>query len=317
MEASDVSRPYFSVIIPTHNRKISLTEAVQSVLNQSFNDFEVRICDDASGYPVKGYLTSILPDNRIYIHTNTTNSGPAYSRNRGLEQCTGKYICFLDDDDLWLPNHLQSLYDIIQKYPQGILYYSNVQILNVDNNIIVKKKMLPNQILPKKYFYENPVTTSAVCIRHETIVEKKLQFQEDLRYPEDYLFWMCVSDLRPWYGTGVVTVTYRVFANSLNLSSQKVDFITNQRLLMLQKIFEYYANNQVFNKTYGEVINRGVYIKIVREYLNNKEPAKSISYLHKLIKLQPYIIVKQGFVYIILRYILFIFKSIFRKDCCK
>jgi glycosyltransferase involved in cell wall biosynthesis len=97
-----VTRPTFSVIVPTYNRPALLAEAVASVLAQTRPDFECLVVDDASP------AAPVLPeDPRVRLIRRPRNGGPAASRNTGLEHATGQYITFLDDDDLFVPDRLE------------------------------------------------------------------------------------------------------------------------------------------------------------------------------------------------------------------
>lgn len=93
--------PQFSVIIPTYDRPVMLTEAVASVLSQTLADWELIVVDDGS--PTRPELPE---DPRIRMLSNAESLGPAASRNRGIEAATGQYLAFLDDDDVWVPQRL-------------------------------------------------------------------------------------------------------------------------------------------------------------------------------------------------------------------
>lgn len=93
--------PLFSVIIPTYGRPDYLTEAIDSVLTQTIADFECIVVDDASPEPI-----SVPNDSRIRLIRRVKNGGPAAARNTGLEQACGKFVAFLDDDDVFTPNRL-------------------------------------------------------------------------------------------------------------------------------------------------------------------------------------------------------------------
>lgn len=95
--------PRFSVIIPTYGRPAYLRDAVQSVLAQTIDDFEVVIVDDASPEPAD----VDLDDSRIRYVRSPSNLGPGGARNLGVSEARGEILTFLDDDDLWLPRRLQ------------------------------------------------------------------------------------------------------------------------------------------------------------------------------------------------------------------
>ncbi len=108
------NRPFFSVIIPTYNRGHLITKSIDSLLSQTFLDFEIIIVDDASTDNT-GKVIHAINDDRISYILNLTNQERCITRNRGIEASNGKYICFLDSDDYHLPNHLEVIYREIKK----------------------------------------------------------------------------------------------------------------------------------------------------------------------------------------------------------
>ena len=109
-----MNKPFFSIIIPAYNRAHSIKKAIASILNQTFNDFEIIIIDDASIDNTKEVIDEI-EDPRINYYRNETNQERCISRNKGIELAKGEYICFLDSDDYHLPNHLLTIYVEIEK----------------------------------------------------------------------------------------------------------------------------------------------------------------------------------------------------------
>jgi glycosyltransferase involved in cell wall biosynthesis len=109
-----MNMPFFSIIIPTYNRAHSIRKAIESVLKQTFQNFEIIIIDDASTDNTKETIEEIV-DQRIIYYRNEINQERCISRNKGIELAQGEYICFLDSDDYHLPNHLQTIYDEIEK----------------------------------------------------------------------------------------------------------------------------------------------------------------------------------------------------------
>jgi glycosyltransferase involved in cell wall biosynthesis len=97
--------PKVSVIVPTHNRALSLCRAVDSVLNQSFRDLEVLIIDDASTDHTADFVAD-CGDDRVRYYRHDENRGESASSNTGLLLARGEYIAFLHDDDVWLREKL-------------------------------------------------------------------------------------------------------------------------------------------------------------------------------------------------------------------
>ncbi len=119
--------PFFSVIIPMYNRANSIAKAIESVLNQTFQDFELIIVDDCSIDNSAAIVKQFqFQDSRIKYVQNQINLERCISRNRGIQAATGKYICFLDSDDYHLVFHFETFHQkIIQEnYPKAFLFSS-------------------------------------------------------------------------------------------------------------------------------------------------------------------------------------------------
>ena len=102
-----------SIILPTYNRSRFLSETINSVLNQTYKDFELIIIDDGSTDDTADLIRKYTEqDNRVkyFFQENMERS---QARNNGIEKSNGKYICFLDSDDAFLPNHLKFFYETI------------------------------------------------------------------------------------------------------------------------------------------------------------------------------------------------------------
>lgn len=110
----------FSIIIPTYNRECVIHETIQSVLHQSFCDFECIVVDDNSNDHTAGIISEYQDaDPRILLVSNTENKGACFSRNRGLDLAKGEFICFLDSDDLLHPNYLEKQYYSLEQTPDA------------------------------------------------------------------------------------------------------------------------------------------------------------------------------------------------------
>ncbi len=113
--------PEFSVVIPTYGRAKLLNEAIASVLAQSFTDFECIVVDDASPDPPQ------LPgDDRVRLVAREHNGGPAAARNSGIAAATGRYLAYLDDDDLWVPDRLARAADAHRRAPVVVCWQATL-----------------------------------------------------------------------------------------------------------------------------------------------------------------------------------------------
>lgn len=117
-----MSGPTFSVIIPTFNRPKHLRRAIDSVLAQTYSKFEVIIVDDGSLPAAEHYIGDVLVTYGIRYYRQE-NGGPSKARETGLNAANGSYLCFLDDDDEFLPHHLETLADaIVRECGKPMLY---------------------------------------------------------------------------------------------------------------------------------------------------------------------------------------------------
>lgn len=116
--------PFFSVIIPTYNRSKLLKIALDSVINQTFTDFEIIVIDDHSTDNTEEIIRNIKDDRIIYL-LNYCTSGGAGTRNSGIFKAKGQWIAFLDDDDTWMRDKLQKQYEKITEIDESVgLIYS-------------------------------------------------------------------------------------------------------------------------------------------------------------------------------------------------
>lgn len=121
----DNSNPLVSVLICTYNRPQYLPEALRSIFAQTYPQVEVILTRDG-GQPVREHISEYRSDRRLILIDRDENRGKAYSLNRAFERATGKYICYLDDDDAWFPNHIQTLVNALERKAEFGLAYSDL-----------------------------------------------------------------------------------------------------------------------------------------------------------------------------------------------
>lgn len=188
--------PEVSIIIPTYNRALLLQKAIQSVLDQTFQDFEIIVVDNYSEDNTIEDVKS-FKDERIKIINIRNNGIIAKSRNRGLKESRGDYIAFLDSDDMWLPEKLELQVEYLRERPEYHLVYSNTWIINENG---VRKGLF----LKSEYFKEGEIFDELVksnFIPQLTVLMKREVFEnigflnEDpsLRAVEDYEYWLRVA----------------------------------------------------------------------------------------------------------------------------
>jgi len=131
--------PFFSIVIPVYNKENHIKATLESVLNQSFKDFEVIIVNDGS---TDGSDTIIKQksDERIRLYT-IENHGVSFARNYGISKARTSFIALLDADDIWYSNHLEDLKNLLKRFPNCGLYCTAYET-SYYNKKIVKGKFL-------------------------------------------------------------------------------------------------------------------------------------------------------------------------------
>jgi glycosyltransferase involved in cell wall biosynthesis len=191
MDNKSETVPLISVIIPLFNKGPYITRAINSILNQTFQNFEIIVVDDHSSDNSPAIVKS-YQDSRIYLFEQD-HHGVSYTRNHGVDLAKGDLIAFLDADDEWMPNHLETIIRLIEKYPDAGMYTTAYKILTSLGQITCADyKNIPDPpwegILPD-YFMSGargsyPVNASTVVIPKE-IFKAMGGFSESYWYGED------------------------------------------------------------------------------------------------------------------------------------
>ena len=167
-----------------YNGEKYLREAIDSILNQTFTNFEFIIIDDASTDDSNAIIKKYT-DKRIKLVENPQNMGLTKSLNRGLKISLGKYIARLDSDDLAFPNRLKEQYEFMEKNPHIFIAGSFMKIIDESGNLISINKIYtsPN-IIKLLFLFKNPLLHSSIIIRHFKL--KNLNFyNENYPYAQD------------------------------------------------------------------------------------------------------------------------------------
>ena len=176
---------FFSVIIPTYKRAHAIRKAIESILHQTFQDFEVIVVDDASPDETEIIVKSI-GDQRIKYIKNETNKERCFSRNIGIAEAIGTYICFLDSDDYHLPNHLHDLYDMIQSKQVPVAFFFTNAWDETENGVRTER-LCPDFRTHSHsafvYFLKYTVNPQRWCVHRE--IFEKVHFDPEIIICED------------------------------------------------------------------------------------------------------------------------------------
>ena len=172
--------PTVSVLIPTYNRSDLLPRAIESILNQTFADFELIIVDDGSvDNTVQILRKYIRQDDRIRVYFNHQNKGIGYSRNRLIDLSRAPYLAIMDSDDFSFPNRLQDEVDYLQKRPDVDWVSGLVLFLDHPSEIMTYYSQ-KEQHIPVELFFKCAVSHSASMVRKQYLVENNLRYNEHI-----------------------------------------------------------------------------------------------------------------------------------------
>jgi glycosyltransferase involved in cell wall biosynthesis len=189
-------RKFVSVVIPTYNRAWGVKAAVDSVLAQDYKDFELIVVDDGSTDDTSEVLASYGDDIRVYFQEN---KGVSAARNRGIAEASGRFIAFLDSDDLWLPKKLSAQVEFFHQKPDALI--CQTEEVWIRNGIRVnpkKRHQKPSGMIFEPSLELCLVSPSAVMIRRD-MLESSGGFDENLPACEDYDLWLRISCRFPVY----------------------------------------------------------------------------------------------------------------------
>jgi glycosyltransferase involved in cell wall biosynthesis len=177
-----------TVIITTHNRAAMLANAIKSVLNQTFKDFELLIVDDASEDKTEEIVKDFVDSKIRYIKISTEDSkGGNYARNIGIREAKAEFIAFLDDDDEWLPEKLEKQIEIFRKDEKIGLVHAGLFYVSADNRILGECIFLGRGDLSREILVSNIIIgpTSTMMIRKKSL-EKSGLFDIKIPAHQDY-----------------------------------------------------------------------------------------------------------------------------------
>ncbi len=193
-------KPLVSVIIPTYNRAHLIGRSIQSVLNQTYLDFEIIVVDDGSTDNTEEVIKVFQEhDKRIRFIRHENNKGAAASRNTGITAAKGEYIAFQDSDDEWFPQKLEKTLNILEAHKNIDFIFSYGKIVKAKEIIgDVGKTPGVNRISKKKLmiklFTYNFIPTQGVIVKKEKIIEVG-GFDENIYSASDHELWLRLAPI--------------------------------------------------------------------------------------------------------------------------
>ena len=276
--------PKVSVIIPVYNAENFLSETIESVIAQTYTDWEIIAVDDGStdrsGKILRKY-EQLLPQKFHAIMQQ--NSGTSAARNTAIEASKGEYIAFLDHDDLWLPEKLGKQVELLDSNKKFGMVYSDNYV--IDSNGDLKKKSLLPCIMFRgnvfnELFHRNFIALLTVIIRNE-VLNKVGMFDPKYKIAEEYDLFLRIAEYYPVDFVEQPLAKYRVHAESV---SKNIEVSVDEDL----QIMEYWLNKkpELKRELRGKIRLKKARLcyNLTAYYFSKHEYKKAVKGIYKLCK---------------------------------
>lgn len=251
-----------AVIMPVHNGEDYIASALDSVLGQSFQEFEIIIINDGSTDSTRERIRPYLSDHRIRYFENTPNIGASRTRNRAISACSAEFITFLDHDDLWHPDKLFIQLLAFEQEPQLCMVHADMALIDSAGELLPRYRGLPSSK------YSNSAASLLIApdldglIRCNTIqiltvmarrkcIEDAGGFPEYLSAAEDYGLWLKMALNHPIGYQKTIVASYRIHDSQVSKNGYKM---LAQRLYMLERFIS--DNPGDWRRTHSKTLRR-------------------------------------------------------------
>lgn len=262
--------PFFSIIIPTYNREKFLPIAIESIINQTFLNWELLIIDDGSTDSSKEICEEFCRNDKRIKYYYQINSERSAARNLGVEHSKGKLICFLDSDDYFLPQRLEVLSEKVKN--NNSVYYTGLILENQFGRLKKNEK----KIFGKKKFdaiYMATIHSQQVCIPSH--IAKKFKFNPDFNVGEDLELWLRINE---FYSFEYINDAYSIVLvdhedRTVNLQKHNSSI---QQLKTLKYICSKGHPGFFITKSIKNQKLSNCYFNMAKHHMLNKQKIKSI-----------------------------------------
>lgn len=252
MTLADQSRPLVSIIMPAYNAEQFIAQAIASVQAQTLTDWELIVSDDASTDATFAIVQRIAKqDDRIVVLGPAGNNGPARARNRAIEHATGRYIAFLDSDDLWKPGKLATQIGFMQQN-QVAFSFSSYDRLAEDGAFLGEHRVA--RAVNYRSLLKSCTIGCLTAIYDTHVFGKK--FMPDVRGAEDFGLWLSLlKNIDKAYPVADNLASYRVRTQSLSSDKWKAASYTWRIYREVERLSLFRSAYYFLHYAYRGVVN--------------------------------------------------------------
>lgn len=208
-----------TVLMSVHNEEKNIDEAIQSILTQSYANFEFIIIDDASTDRTVERILS-YDDNRIIFLQNSSNKGLTKNLNYGLKLAKGKYILRMDGDDVSLPNRFERQVEFMEKHPEIALSGCWIKEFGQSNNVI--RTATDIDLIKINLIFNNVIAHPTFILRKKFLDSNKIKYDERIQYAQDYMFVYQISKNGLITNLPIALLKYRIHSKQISAEKSKL-----------------------------------------------------------------------------------------------
>lgn len=262
-----MSKPLISVILPVYNAERYLKESIDSILRQTYTNFEFIIINDGStddSQDIINHYKNI--DNRI-ISIEQENRGVVATANRAAKLAKGKYLSRADADDISFDRKLEDLVNCAEKNPDAVVICGSIEVINENSEYVYRDLVLTeNDDLKRAFYLRNPIPNGATLISKSAF--ESVGGYENV-FAEDCQLWTKLFNVGAFVGTGTIVYRWRMNSTGLTLSNNQksmekereyVNVIWGygiptllKRDIVIQKSKSYFLSNELYGVDYKKV----------------------------------------------------------------
>ena len=259
----------FSVIIPVYNKGPYIKKALESVMGQSFRDFELVVVDDGSADDSYAVAKSVLDDSTVKHQLfQQNNAGVSTARNNGVAASSGDFICFLDADDWWETSFLEKMDQFISDYPDACIYGTNYYYVKNGRPRICVDSIETGYINYCQSYarkLQMPLWTGAVCVPRR-VFDEMGGFRPHLKLGEDFDLWIKIA-LK--YKVAFLSEPLSNYYQDSDATWRGVGRLTDPRYHMLWNL-DYLSDEEKTNPDYKQLIDNLRTYSLLPYYLSSQ-----------------------------------------------
>lgn len=293
MAIASESNPFFSIVIPTYNRALQLITGLKSILDQNFANYEVIVVDDGSKDETKARISEIILQNPSVKYFYKDNEERSIARNYGIMKASGKYIGFLDSDDVVYPNHLSVAFALLERnhFPEvGHLGYKFIN--DTGEEILVRNKF--DGSFKETLIHENILHGNAIFIRRDIASTIHFIPSRHAILSEDWYLWLRLASRYTFHFDNTVTsaVIQHDARSLMNINPDKL--IANTEV-----IIDFLQQDKIFLEAYKEetayhFANHYTFLTLILA-LTKRRRFETLKYLTKAIRYDPSVVFRKRF----------------------